>query len=214
LHEISAEPALEEEVENTVKVMGGEDWELWIKALDNAGVLADGVTTVAFSYIGPERTAPIYRQGTIGRAKEHLEATAANLQKRLSGKNGQALVSINKALVTRASAVIPAVPLYISLLYQVMKDKKLHEGCIQQMYRMFSDRLYSGGAPDLDDQGRIRLDDWEMRPDVQKEVEERWQQVTEENLESISDIKGFREEFLRHHGFGMQGVDYTADVEV
>jgi enoyl-[acyl-carrier protein] reductase/trans-2-enoyl-CoA reductase (NAD+) len=214
LYEIETEPALEEEVEDTVKVMGGEDWKLWIDALDNAGVLADGITTVAFSYIGPELTAPIYSQGTIGRAKEHLEATASTLQKQLSQKNGQALVSINKALVTRASAVIPAVPLYISLLYQVMKEKKLHEGCIQQMYRMFNDRLYSGQALELDDQGRIRLDDYEMRPDVQQEVEDLWHQVSEDNLESISDIKGFREEFLRHHGFGIPGVDYSAEVEV
>lgn len=214
LYEIDTEPALEEEIENTVKVMGGEDWELWIDALDNAGVLADGITTVAFSYIGPELTAPIYRQGTIGRAKEHLEATAATLQKRLSQKNGQALVSINKALVTRASAVIPAVPLYIALLYQVMKDKKLHEGCIQQMYRMFNDHLYSRQTLELDDQGRIRLDDYEMRPDIQQEVDDLWHQVSEENLESISDIKGFRAEFLRHHGFGIRGVDYSAEVEV
>lgn len=214
LYDIATEPALEKEVEDTVKVMGGEDWGLWIDALDSAGVLADGITTVAFSYIGPDLTAPIYRQGTIGRAKEHLEATAATLQKRLSRKGGQALVSINKALVTRASAVIPAVPLYISLLYRVMKEKGLHEGCIHQMYRMFNDRLYSGEALELDDQGRIRLDDYEMRPDVQREVADLWQQVSEDNLETISDIKGFRAEFLRHHGFGMHGVDYSTDVEI
>ncbi len=214
LYETTTEPALEKEVEDTVKVMGGEDWELWIDALDTAGVLAPGITTLAFSYIGPELTAPIYRQGTIGQAKKNLESTAAILQKRLSSKGGQALVSINKALVTRASAVIPAVPLYISLLYRVMKEKKLHEGCIQQMYRMFNDSLFSGEAPELDNQGRIRLDDYEMRPDVQQEVADLWHQVSAENLESISDIKGFRAEFLRHHGFGMQGVDYEADVEV
>ncbi len=214
LYETTTEPALEKEVEDTVKVMGGEDWGLWIEALDTAGVLAPGITTIAFSYIGPELTAPIYRQGTIGQAKKNLESTAAVLQKRLSSKGGQALVSINKALVTRASAVIPAVPLYISLLYRVMKEKKLHEGCIQQMYRMFNDSLFSGEAPELDNKGRIRLDDYEMRPDVQQEVADLWQQVSAENLESISDIKGFRAEFLRHHGFGMQGVDYEADVKV
>ncbi len=214
LQDMTTEPALNKEIEDTVKVMGGEDWGLWIDALDNAGVLADGITTVAFSYIGPDLTAPIYRQGTIGRAKEHIEATAATLQKRLSSKNGQALISINKALVTRSSAVIPAVPLYISLLYRVMKDKKLHEGCIQQMFRMFNDRLYSGKALELDEKGRIRLDDYEMRPDVQKEVADLWDKVSEDNLESITDIKGFREEFLRHHGFGMPGVNYSADVEL
>jgi enoyl-[acyl-carrier protein] reductase/trans-2-enoyl-CoA reductase (NAD+) len=212
--EIRSEPvSSQKEVEDTVKVMGGEDWALWIGELEEAGLLEPGATTVAFSYIGPSFTAPIYREGTIGRAKVHLEQTARRLNERLAASGGRALISVNKALVTRASAVIPAVPLYLALLYRVMKEKGLHEVCIQQMDRLFRDCLYADSPAPLDEEGRIRLDDQEMRPDVQEEVARLWEQVNTENLDHLSDIAGFREEYLRYHGFGVPGVDYQADVE-
>jgi enoyl-[acyl-carrier protein] reductase/trans-2-enoyl-CoA reductase (NAD+) len=211
---VRAEPAASErEIQDTVKVMGGEDWTLWIDALDSAGLLAEGVTTVAFSYIGPSFTAPIYRDGTIGEAKKHLEQTAKTLNRRLEPRDGRALISVNKALVTRASSVIPAVPLYIALLYRVMKEKGLHEACIQQIDRLFRDYLYSDDPLPTDEEGRIRLDDREMLPEVQEEVRRRWQQVSSENVESLTDVAGFRDEYLRYHGFGVEGIDYTADVE-
>jgi len=210
----TSEPATKEEIRATVKVMGGEDWDLWIRTMLDNDLLAETATTIAFSYIGPEITAPIYRNGTIGLAKKHLEETAKNLDRLLSAGGGRALVSVNKALVTRASAVIPAVPLYIALLYQVMKKKEIHEGCIEQMYRLFRDFLYADRPLPLDMEGRIRLDDYEIRQDVQDEVLELWRRVNSENIEELSDIQGFRDEFLRHHGFGMAGVDYAADVEV
>ena len=212
VREITAEAATEEEIAQTVKVMGGEDWGLWVKALQQAGLLAKKCTTVAFSYIGPPFTNAIYRQGTIGRAKTHLEKSAAEINQLLAPLGGTSIISVNKALVTRASAVIPAVPLYISLLYRVMKAKKLHEGCIHQMYRLYGDHLFSGKALRTDYKGRIRLDDWEMREDVQEEVSRLWGMVTTENLSNLSDIDGFREEFLRHHGFAMPGVDYGKDI--
>ena len=212
--EIRAEPAgSQKEIEDTVKVMGGEDWQLWIEALDAAGLLEEGTTTLAFSYIGPEFTAPIYRDGTIGEAKKHLERTAKALNRRLAERGGRALVSVNKALVTRASSVIPAVPLYIALLYRVMKDRGLHEACIQQIDRLFRDYLCSDNPPPTDAEGRIRIDDREMLPEVQEEVRKRWRQVTSENVERLSDIAGFRDEYLRYHGFGVSGIDYAADVE-
>ena len=212
--EIRAEPASSrKEIEDTVKVMGGEDWQLWIDALDAAGALEDRATTLAFSYIGPEFTAPIYRDGTIGEAKKHLEQTAKNLDGRLAKRGGRALISVNKALVTRASSVIPAVPLYIALLYRVMKERGLHEACIQQIDRLFRDYLYSDEPLPADEEGRIRLDDREMLPEVQAEVRKRWQQVTSENVGRLSDIAGFRDEYLRYHGFGVAGIDYSAEVE-
>jgi enoyl-[acyl-carrier protein] reductase/trans-2-enoyl-CoA reductase (NAD+) len=210
--EITAEPATEEEIAHTVKVMGGEDWRFWVKALEGAGLLAEKFMTVAFSYIGPPFTNPIYRHGTIGRAKAHLEESAAEINRIIEHLGGKSIISVNKALVTRASAVIPGVPLYISLLYKVMKAKKLHEGCIHQMHRLYGDHLFSGGALRTDHKGRIRLDDWEMREDVQEEVARLWEMVTTENLSVLSDIDGFREEFLRHHGFGMGGVDYGKEI--
>jgi enoyl-[acyl-carrier protein] reductase/trans-2-enoyl-CoA reductase (NAD+) len=210
--EIAAEPATEGEIAHTVKVMGGEDWRLWVKALEGAGLLAENFITVAFSYIGPPFTNPIYRHGTIGRAKAHLEESAVEINRILEHLGGKSIISVNKALVTRASAVIPGVPLYISLLYKVMKAKKLHEGCIHQMHRLYGDHLFSGGALRTDHKGRIRLDDWEMREDVQEEVARLWEMVTTENVSVLSDIDGFREEFLRHHGFGMPGVDYSKDI--
>ncbi len=211
--DITIEPANEQEIADTVAVMGGEDWRMWIEELEAANVLAPGFTTVAYSYIGPDLTWAIYRNGTIGRAKEDLEATAEQLNAHLSAREGRAFVSINKALVTQASSAIPVVPLYISLLYKVMKEQGLHEGCIEQIYRMFATQLYSGAVPLLDDKGRIRIDDWEMRPDVQRAVATLWPTVSTENLEAISDIKGYRAEFLKLFGFGLTGVDYEAEVD-
>ncbi len=207
----AVDPATDEEVANTIKVMGGEDWELWIHALRDAGVLAPEAVTVAYSYIGPEVTFPLYRDGTIGRAKEHLEETARRMDKELQATGCHAWVSVNKALVTRASSVIPAVPLYLGLLYRIMKDKGIHEGTLEQIHRLFTDRLY-GGALDLDEQQRIRIDDWEMRADVQEEVQRRWDTVNDDNLHEWGDIAGIQEEFLHIHGFGHSDVDYQADV--
>ena len=209
--DITIEPANEQEIADTVAVMGGEDWAMWIEALSEAGVLAPGALTVAYSYIGPDLTWAIYRNGTIGRAKEDLEATAQRLTEKLALTGGRAWVSINKALVTQASSAIPVVPLYISLLYKVMKAHGLHEGCIEQIQRLFAERLANGAAPQPDEAGRLRLDDWEMREDIQKEVAALWPQVTTENLPTLSDIAGYRAEFLRLFGFGLEGVDYGAE---
>ncbi len=210
--DISIETASEEEIAHTTAVMGGEDWEMWIHALDGAGVLAEGVRTVAYTYIGPELTHPVYRDGTIGRAKNHLEQTGLTLNEYLQNKNGSAHVSTNKAMVTQSSAAIPVVPLYISLLYKIMKEKNCHENCIQQMYRLFADRLYTDAPPATDDQGRIRIDDWEMREDVQAAVAALWSSVNTETLEAVSDITSYREEFLGLFGFGFDGIDYDVDV--
>jgi len=209
---VTIDAASEEEIAHTTAVMGGEDWEMWIRALDEAGVLAAKVRTVAYTYIGPEITRPVYRDGTIGQAKEHLEQTAQTLDKYLQSKEGSAHVSVNKAMVTQSSAAIPVVPLYISLLYKVMKEKECHEGCIEQMYRLFNDRLYADAPTDAE--GRIRVDDWEMREDVQAEVASLWDRVESENLESLSDIESYRAEFLGLFGFGFAGIDYAAEVDL
>jgi enoyl-[acyl-carrier protein] reductase/trans-2-enoyl-CoA reductase (NAD+) len=209
--DITIEPASEQEIADTTAVMGGEDWEMWIAALEAGGVLAPGALTVAYSYIGPDITWAIYRNGTIGRAKEDLEATAARLHARLAERGGRAFVSVNKALVTQASSAIPVVPLYISMLYKVMKAHGLHEGCIEQIQRLFADRLASA-EPAADDAGRIRIDDWEMRPEIQAEVAAIWPQATTDNLESLTDIAGYRTEFLKLFGFGLPGVDYEAET--
>lgn len=211
--QVSLEPANEDEIAQTVTVMGGEDWEMWMEALEQANVLADGVITLAYSYIGPEMTRSIYREGTIGKAKDHLEATALKLTKQLSKINGKAFVSVNKALVTQASAAIPVVPLYISLLYRVMKEKGIHEGCIEQMYRLFAERIYSENIP-VDESKRIRLDDLELRPDIQAEVEKYWNIIDTNNIESISDIVGYRQEFFNLFGFGYPEVDYNRDEKI
>lgn len=210
---VTAEPATEEEIHATVKVMGGEDWELWIDRLVEEGLLADGVKTVAYSYIGPELIARVYREGSIGKAKEHLEATSQGLNAKLAGIAGSAFVSVNKAVVTRASSVIPVVPLYGVILFRVMKEKGLHEGPIEQIYRLFVERLYAGDTVPVDEEGRIRIDDWEMRDDVQKRVREIFDTVDEESLGELTDLEAYRDEFLRIHGFGVEGVDYEADVE-
>lgn len=211
IESVTIEPASEEEIAHTVKVMGGEDWQLWIDALAAAGALADGFKTVAYSYIGPEITWAIYTDGTIGRAKLHLEKTAAEMNARFGA--GTALVSVNKALVTQASSAIPVVPLYISILYRVMKAKGLHEGCIEQIHRLFADHYGAPGGPKLDDKGRIRIDDWEMRDDVQAGVAAVWDGVTTETIDDVSDFAGYQREFYRLFGFGLAGVDYGAEAD-
>lgn len=209
---VSIEPCNEEEIANTVAVMGGEDWQMWMDALRSEGVLAEGATTVAYSYIGPSLTEAVYRKGTIGRAKDHLEATAFKITEDLKPLNGKAFVSVNKALVTQASSAIPVIPLYISLLYKVMKAKGIHEGCIEQIQRLFEQRLYSGNPLPTDEQGRIRIDDWEMREDVQEEVSRLWTLATTENLEEIGDLEGYKSDFLNLFGFGLQGVNYLEEA--
>jgi enoyl-[acyl-carrier protein] reductase/trans-2-enoyl-CoA reductase (NAD+) len=211
--EVSIEPATEDEIRQTVAVMGGEDWEMWIHALNEAGVLAPGAVTVAYSYIGPELTWAVYRDGTIGRAKDHLEATSHKLDEYLKAIGGSAYVSVNKAVVTQSSSAIPVVPLYMSLLFKVMKEKGLHEDCIHQMYRLFRDRLYTGGTVPVDDKRRIRIDDWEMRADVQDTVASLWKQISSDNLEQLSDIAGYRKDFYKLFGFGLDGVNYEEDVD-
>ncbi|HUG13018.1 MAG TPA: enoyl-ACP reductase FabV [Opitutaceae bacterium] len=211
--EVTIEPATPEEATDTIAVMGGEDWEMWIRALSEAGLLAPGCTTVAYDYIGPAVTWPIYYKGTIGGAKEHLRKTARSLDAFLKPSGGRAFVSINKALVTQASSAIPVVPLYISILYKLMKAAGTHEGCIEQIQRLFATQLFGGAVPNLDAEGRIRIDDREMRLEIQDAITLIWPQVTTENLGELTDIAGYRAEFLRLFGFGMPGVDYEADVD-
>ncbi|WP_066830295.1 enoyl-ACP reductase FabV [Rufibacter ruber] len=210
--EVSISPANDEDIANTVAVMGGEDWEMWMDALKAENLLAEGATTVAYSYIGPALTEPVYRKGTIGRAKDHLEATAFSIADKLKDLHGRAFVSVNKALVTQASSAIPVIPLYISLLYKVMKAKGIHEGTIEQIQRLYQERLYTGGEVPVDEKGRIRVDDWEMRDDVQAEVAALWEQATTENLQEIGDLAGYRTDFFHLFGFEVDGVDYEKDV--
>ena len=207
---VSIDPASEEEVANTVKVMGGEDWIFWIDALSEAGALTDDFKTVAYSYIGPEMTWPIYTNGTIGAAKKDVDATAKALSEKYG--EGKAVVSVNKALVTQASSAIPVVPLYISLLYKVMKEKGTHEGCIEQMHRLFA-TYYGDGSAVIDEEGRVRIDDWEMNQEVQVAVDELWNSVTSESLKDVSDFEGYQKEFLRLFGFGLNGVNYDAETD-
>jgi enoyl-[acyl-carrier protein] reductase/trans-2-enoyl-CoA reductase (NAD+) len=210
--EVTITPCSDEDIANTVQVMGGEDWKMWTDALLNAGVLAEGAMTVAYSYIGPDVTEPVYRKGTIGMAKEHLEATAFEITEDLAKIGGKAFVSVNKALVTQASSAIPVIPLYISLLYKIMKAKGSHEGCIEQIQRLYSERLYTNGEIPVDEKGRIRIDDWEMDEAVQKEVAELWKGATTENLPAIGDLNGYKSDFLNLFGFGFDGVDYAAEA--
>lgn len=218
LKESSAEPATEQEVADTVKVMGGDDWRIWIKQLMDAGVLADGCRTLAYSYIGPELSHAIYRDGAIGQAKKDLEQAGLDIDKEMNAAlGGNAYVSINKGLVTRSSAVIPIISLYLSILFKVMKEKGTHEGCIEQMERLFAERLYTGadnsaGTVPVDSEHRIRIDDWELEPDVQKEVEKRMAAVTNENLAELGDLAGYKHDFLATNGFDVDGVDYTREV--
>lgn len=209
---VSIEPANEEDIANTVVVMGGEDWSMWMDALKGAGVLAEGATTIAYSYIGPEVTEAVYRKGTIGRAKDHLEATAFEITEKLEYIKGKAYVSVNKALVTQASSAIPVIPLYISLLYKIMKAEGIHEGCIEQIQRLYAERLYSGNPVPTDDKGRIRIDDWEMRADVQEKIAKLWGESTTETLVELGDLAGYKQDFLNLFGFGFDGVDYQADT--
>ena len=210
--EITIEPAEGDDIAQTTAVMGGEDWELWLDALHEAGVLAEGVKTVAYSYIGPAVTWPIYKNGTIGKAKEDLERAQRSLDEKLAPLHGKAWVSVNKALVTQASSAIPVVPLYISLLYQVMKAEGTHEDTIEQMDRLLRDRLYNG-SPQPDVAGRIRVDDWEMTTQVQEQVGQRWDLVNTDNLAELGDFQGYQSSFLRLFGFGLSGVDYSADTD-
>ena len=217
----TAEPANDDEIANTVKVMGGEDWELWMDALAGANVLSPKARSIAYTYLGPELSWPIYKNGTIGKAKEDLERAAKDINNkyRESGKIAGAWVSVNKALVTRASAVIPIIPFYVSCLFKVMKEMGLHEGCIEQAVRLFNERLYTVEAlvnptnTQADSEGRIRIDDWEMREDVQKETAARMEKANQENLSSFADLAGFRQDFMEAHGFGLEGIDYEADVD-
>jgi enoyl-[acyl-carrier protein] reductase/trans-2-enoyl-CoA reductase (NAD+) len=210
---ISIEPATEEDVTNTVAVMGGEDWSMWMDAMLEAGVLAKGATTVAYSYIGPKLTEAVYRKGTIGMAKDHLESSAFTITDKLKSIEGKAYVSVNKALVTQASSAIPVIPLYISLLYKIMKAEGIHEGCIEQIQRLFAQRLYTGKAIPTDEKGRIRIDDWEMREDVQAKVATLWEDVTTESLNEIGDLVGYKKDFLNLFGFDVATIDYKADVD-
>ncbi|MBU3069545.1 trans-2-enoyl-CoA reductase family protein [Aestuariicella sp. G3-2] len=210
--DITVEPATEEEIASTVKVMGGEDWELWIDALKQADLLADKCNTVAYTYLGEKLTWPIYGHATIGKAKEDLDRAAKAINEQLASVNGKANVSVLKALVTQSSSAIPIMPLYISLVYKVMKEEGTHEGCIEQLYRLFTEGLYTD-SPRLDDQNRYRMDNLELRPETQAKIEALWPQVTEENLFELTDYKGYSEEFLKLFGFGWDGIDYEADTD-
>lgn len=208
------EPGTEEEIKGTVKVMGGEDWELWIDALSAAGVLADGFKCVAYDYIGPQFTWPIYKDGALGQAKLDVRRAKAAINEKIAPIGGQAYVSVNKALVTQSSSAIPGVNLYITALYKVMKEKGTHEGCIEQMYRLFADRLYGSAEVPVDQLDLIRLDDWEMRPEIQDEIAAVWPLIETDTLEKYTDFDGYQAEFLKLFGFGVAGVDYDADVEI
>jgi enoyl-[acyl-carrier protein] reductase/trans-2-enoyl-CoA reductase (NAD+) len=210
--EVDLAPATEDEIAATVKVMGGEDWERWIAYLQREGLLAEGFKTVSYTYIGTQLTWPIYWEATLGKAKEDLDRAAGALRRTLAPLSGDARVAVLKAVVTQASSAIPVVPLYASILFKVMKDMSLHEDCIRQIDRLFRTRLYGAETPPLDDVGRVRVDDWEMREDVQAEVNRRWALIDTANVMELSDLAGFRRDFLRIFGFEADGVDYDADV--
>ncbi|MDF2176791.1 trans-2-enoyl-CoA reductase family protein [Aliiglaciecola sp. CAU 1673] len=212
VHEVTLEPANEEEIQNTVKVMGGEDWEMWIDALDKAGVLADGAKTTAYTYIGKELTWPIYGHATIGKAKEDLDRAAAAINSEFAGKHVKAYVSSLKALVTQASSAIPVMPLYISLIYKVMKEEGTHEGCIEQIHGLFSEKLLAEN-PQMDEMKRLRMDGKETNDATQAKIKALWEQVTQDNFHDLSDYKGYHQEFLHLFGFGFDNVDYGADVD-
>lgn len=214
LFEAEVEPATEEEVKATVTVMGGEDWELWMQALQDAGVLADGCKTVAYSYIGTELTWPIYWEGALGEAKKDLDRAAHAIDKQLQDKKGSANIAVLKSVVTQASAAIPVMPLYIAMVFKKMREEGVHEGCIEQINRMFRERLYreDGQAPEVDDNNRLRLDDLELREDIQTHCKELWSKLTNDNLNELTDYQEYKDEFLKLFGFGVAGVDYEADV--
>lgn len=209
--ELTVEAASQEDIDNTVAVMGGEDWQMWIEALDDAGVLAEGAKTTAYTYLGDKLTWDIYWHGTIGAAKKDLDKRVIGLRERLAAKGGDARVSVLQAVVTQASSAIPAMPLYLALLLQVMKDDDAFQGCIEQVYSLFRDSLY-GENPKLDEEGRLRADGWELQPEIQQRVEKMWAQTTTENLYQLSDFAGYKRGFLQLFGFEVDGVDYEADV--
>jgi enoyl-[acyl-carrier protein] reductase/trans-2-enoyl-CoA reductase (NAD+) len=213
LIEAEIEPATDEEIQNTVTVMGGADWELWMSALKDAGVLADGVKTVSYSYIGTDITWPIYWHGALGKAKEDMDRAAADLRHSLNDIDGTANVAVLKSVVTQASAAIPVMPLYIAIGFKVMKELGIHEGCIEQINRMFRTQLYKNGGAEFDESARIRMDDWELRDDVQSKVKELWPQITNDNIFELSDYQGYKDEFLKLFGFGLEGIDYEVDVD-
>ena len=210
--EVSIEPANEEDITNTVTVMGGEDWKFWMEALKEEDLLEKGAMTIAYSYIGPSLTEPVYRKGTIGKAKDDLEATSFEIEKLLKDLDGKSFVSVNKALVTQASSAIPVIPLYISLLYKIMKENGTHEGCIEQIQRLFKERLFTGDSIPVDDKGRIRIDDLEMKDSVQDEVAKLWDAAETETLPELGDLNGYKQDFLNLFGFGFDGVDYEKDT--
>jgi len=213
--EAEVEPATDEEVANTVTVMGGQDWELWMNALADAGVLAEGVKTVAYSYIGTKLTWPIYWDGALGQAKLDLDRASTAIQAQLASLNGEAYVSVQKSVVTQASSAIPVMPLYLSMVFRIMKEKGLHEGCMEQIHRLFTTQLFKqdGSAPTTDEARRLRLDDWELRDEVQQACTELWPKITTENLFELTDYQDYKDEFLQLFGFGVDGVDYDADVD-
>ncbi|MDP5292769.1 trans-2-enoyl-CoA reductase family protein [Oceanimonas sp. CHS3-5] len=213
LVEAVVEPANEQEIADTIQVMGGQDWELWMNALEDAGVLAEGAKSVAYSYIGTDLTWPIYWHGTLGKAKEDLDRAAHAIDSKLKARGGDAHVAVLKSVVTQASAAIPVMPLYISMAFKVMKEQGIHEGCIEQIQRLFHDRLYSGQPAPVDEENRLRLDDWELRDEVQNACREIWKQVQDDNIYQLTDYQGYKDEFLRLFGFGLDGVDYDADVD-
>ncbi len=206
--------ASEEEIAATVKVMGGEDWIDWMDALVEADAIEENAITIAYSYIGPKLTYPIYHEGTIGRAKKHLTESACAIARKQKALGIKAYVSVNKALVTQASSAIPVVPLYLSLLYRVMKEKGIHEGCIEQMYRLYKDKIFGADGVTVETDGMLHVDDWEMREDVQTEVMKLWEQIDSSNLLKLADTEGYWEDFYRMFGFRVDGVDYSLDVEV
>ena len=214
LRPVSLEPASEEEVSATVRVMGGEDWELWIAALRERGLLAPGCITTNYTYLGSEVTWPIYRQGTIGKAKEDLDRARQALVEPMASVGGQARVVVMKGLVTQAASAIPGMSIYLSLLFKAMKDAGCHEGCIEQTTRLYNTQLYGPGDLRLDEDGRIRMDELEMQPEIQQYVADHWSLVTADNLDTLTDFDGYRRAFLRMHGFEVEGTDYEADVDL
>ncbi|MBC7003406.1 trans-2-enoyl-CoA reductase family protein [Photobacterium sp. BZF1] len=214
LAEMTVEMATEQEIADTVKVMGGEDWASWIECLTEAGVMAQGCRTVAYSYIGPEVTYPIYHHGTLGRAKVHMHNTAEALNSQLADIGGQAHVAVCKALVTKASVFIPAFTPYILALFKVMKQNGTHEGCIEQMQRLFNARFYNDGGVETDEQRLIRMDDWELAPEVQQQVSEIMAGMTADNFTQLGDYAGYKQDFMELNGFGFAEVDYQQDISL
>ncbi len=213
MRDISLEPASEQEISDTVKVMGGEDWQLWMTALLEADVLAEGCITTNYTYLGSEVTWPIYYHGTIGKAKEDLDRAARELVEPMAKVKGKAYVAVMKGLMTQAASAIPGMAIYLSLLFKAMKDQGTHEGCIEQTTRLYHTQLYAGGEPELDEVGRIRLDDWELKEDIQAFVKENWSKITTENLNDLTDFAGYKSAFLQMHGFDFAEVDYDADID-